>query len=211
MLATERMSSRYSLRDGASFVEQAKTATFDLVGDEGSADRQRSQLSWDKKKKKFVQGGGIGSDNVKLVRTENGTRLPASYRSGRFDEWKSKTHTSLPRIGDTENPMKHRASGSGGKRFKHNKIVEAKPLDKLAKDYDRKVRQQKKRSEGEPDGQHKPASPQKRKNNLPRRFAGKSLGRVKSELKTVDQVRKARKVLDNRRAKNARPSKKSRR
>jgi DBP10CT (NUC160) domain len=45
-----------------------------------------SRNNWDKKKKKFVKGNGTGANNVKLVRTENGTRLPATYRSGRFDE-----------------------------------------------------------------------------------------------------------------------------
>jgi ATP-dependent RNA helicase DDX54/DBP10 len=60
-------------------------------------------MTWDKKKKNFVQGDGVGADNVKLVKTESGVKLPATYRSGRFEEWKSKNKKSLPRVGETEN------------------------------------------------------------------------------------------------------------
>ena len=34
------------------------------------------------------------------------------------------------------------------------------------------------------------------------------MGKVRSELKNVDQIRKARKIAEQKRAKNARPSKK---
>jgi DBP10CT (NUC160) domain len=54
-----------------------------------------SGKNWDKKKK-FLKGDGTGANNVKLVRMENGTRLPATYRSGRFDEWKSQHRVNLP-------------------------------------------------------------------------------------------------------------------
>jgi hypothetical protein len=62
--------------------------------------RAQSKLVWNKKKKKFVRGDGTGSDNVKMVRAESGVKLPASYRSGRFDEWRAKARVSLPRVGD---------------------------------------------------------------------------------------------------------------
>ncbi|CAE7144168.1 unnamed protein product, partial [Rhizoctonia solani] len=44
----------YSLRDGATFAEQARNATFDLTNDEALTGRQRhdKQLNWDAKKKK---------------------------------------------------------------------------------------------------------------------------------------------------------------
>ncbi|KAF9501503.1 DEAD-domain-containing protein [Pleurotus eryngii] len=201
----------YSLTDGASFVEQARGATFDLAGDEGAADKKRRQLTWDKKKKKFIQGGGVGADNVKLVKTESGTKLPATYRSGRFDEWKAKTRTDLPRTGEAENDTTSRwQHGRGGKRFKHNKTVEAKPLDKLSKDYDRKVRQIKKKQAAGGEDTQTSSRPTGRK-VAPGRIKGKSVSRVKNELKTVDQIRKHRKVADNRKAKNSRPSKKGRR
>jgi ATP-dependent RNA helicase DDX54/DBP10 len=209
----------YSLRDGASsFAEQARGATFDLAGDEGVAKRQKHQVNWDKKKKKFIKGDGVGADNVKLVRTENGTRLPATYRSGRFDEWKAKSRVSLPKVGEAEAEGTHgrRGSGPGGRIFRHNKVASAKPLDKLSKDYERKVRQKKKRDGSEADGGEL-ARPLSRAGRGSKtgvrtggRYAGKTMGRVKNEIKTVDQIRKGRDAMEQKRAKNARPSKKGR-
>lgn len=208
----------YSLTDGASsFAAQAQGAILDLAGDEdtiGARQRHQNKLSWDKKKKKFVKGGGIGSDNMKLLRTENGTQLPATYKSGRFDDWKKKARVSLPKNGERE--MERRgagAAGPGGRRWKHNKVTEAKPLDKLSNDYERKSRQLKKKEESfaAEAGQAKPKSPGRAKKvRSGGRFGGKSVGRVKTEIKTVDQIRKNRMVSERKKAKNARPSRKGR-
>jgi ATP-dependent RNA helicase DDX54/DBP10 len=199
---------RYSLRDGASFVEQARNATFDLAGDEALLDqRRRKQMIWDKKKKNFVQGDGVGADNVKLVKTESGVKLPATYRSGRFEEWKSRNKKSLPRVGETENNR----TGQFGKRYLHKKVSEPKRLDKTHVDFERKARQrQKKEAEAGGTGKDDDSSQQPRKGGkkvaLGKRHGGKSVGRVRTELKTVDQIRKARRVAEHRKAKNARPS-----
>jgi len=200
------------LRDGASFAEQAQNVAFDLLGDEGvAAQRRKKQMTWDKKKKKFVQGDRTGADNVKLVKTESGIKLPVTYRSGRFDEWKSKNRTSLPRVGEAENSKQ---VGLHGRRYLHKKVVAPKQLDKLSTAYARKSRQQKERGEaaagdGAEDGSSKNVAKQGGKKAMSgKRFGGKPIGRVRNELKTVDQIRKARKVAENRRAKNARPSRK---
>jgi ATP-dependent RNA helicase DDX54/DBP10 len=222
----------YSLRDGASFVEQARGATFDLATDEAVQAQKRAGLGWDKKKKKFVAGGGAGADNVKIVRTESGTRLPASYRSGRFDEWKAKHRARLPKIGEDEGDAGRFVRGGGGggagTKFRHSKMDAAKPLDKLGNNYERKSRQMKKRAGdasastgdtgegrgGRPftKGSHakgvKEKTPQGRAGG---RYGGKPIGRVKSELKSAEQIRKARKTQDQRKSKNARPSKRGRR
>jgi ATP-dependent RNA helicase DDX54/DBP10 len=206
----------YSLQDGASsFAEQARGATFDLAGDEGVAERQKRQMNWDKKKKKFIKGDGVGADNIKLVKTENGTRLPASYRSGRFDEWKAKSRVSLPKVGEaeTEGTRGRRGSGPGGRTFRHNKVVAAKPLDKFSNDFERKVRQMKKKEGADAEGGESSRPPARggRGGSSRGRYAGKSMGRVKSEIKTVDQIRKGRMTMEKKRAKNARPSKKGKR
>ncbi|EGN99725.1 hypothetical protein SERLA73DRAFT_88322 [Serpula lacrymans var. lacrymans S7.3] len=203
----------YSLNDGASsFAEQARGATFDLAGDEATvAERQRHKQTWDKKKKKFIKGDGVGADNVKLVRTESGTRLPATYRSGRFDEWKAKSRVSLPKVGEAEQERHGSKLGPGGRKYKHNKIVEGKPLDKLSKDYERKMRQNKKKetTDGNEDGGATKSSSSRYKGGKAKpagRYGGKSIGKVRTEIKTVDQIRKGRKTLQQRKAKNARPS-----
>ncbi|EIN11681.1 DEAD-domain-containing protein [Punctularia strigosozonata HHB-11173 SS5] len=198
----------YSLTDGASFAEQARNATFDLTGDEGLKSQKRQQLRWDQKKKKFVKGDGAGADNVKMVKTESGTKLPATYRSGRFDEWKAKTRNNLPRVGEMEQEgsRARRSGGPGGRKFKHNKVTEAKPLDKLSKDYERKVKQVKRAEKGEeqagPSPKGKGRAPGKVQGKG--RNAGKSMSRVRSELKSAEQIRKARKVHEQKKAKNAR-------
>lgn len=193
---------RYSLRDGASFIEQARNATFDLAADEALLERRkRKQMTWDRKKKKYVQGDGIGADNVKLIKTESGVKLPATYRSGRFEEWKSKNRKSLPRVGETET-IRARPIG---KRYLHTKVVEAKQLDKAHVNYERKVRQRKKVEGGIGESEDPRLQPRKGA-TLGKRYGGKTAGRVKTELKTVDQIRKARKTVERRKAKNARPS-----
>ena len=165
-------------------------------------------MTWDKKKKKFVQGDGAGADNVKLVKTESGVKLPATYRSGRFEEWKSKNRKSLPRVGETESGR----GGHIGKRYLHKKVSEPKRLDKAHVDYERKARQRKKEAgvSGMGEGDDPPQQSRRggKKAVLGKRYGGKTVGRVKTELKTVDQIRKARKVAEHRKAKNARPSNK---
>lgn len=44
---------------------------------------KRKTLTWDNKKKTFLRGSGIGSDNKKMIKTESGVKLPATYKSGR--------------------------------------------------------------------------------------------------------------------------------
>jgi len=202
----------YSLTDGASsFAEQARGLTFDLMGDVTVAERNRHKLTWDKKKKKFIKGDGSGADNVKLVRTENGTRLPASYRSGRFDEWKKKAKVTIPKVGEQE--AARPPSMAGGRRWRHNKVSEAKPLDKLSKDYNRKLRQLKKKGGGTAGGEVEDSQVKDtgKSKSGGKRHGGKPLRRVKSEIKTVDQIHKTRRIVEKRRAKNARPSRKSKR
>ncbi|EAU91218.1 ATP-dependent RNA helicase DBP10 [Coprinopsis cinerea okayama7 len=208
----------YSLNDGASsFARQAQNVAFDLEGDDGDGLRKRNNtLTWDKKKKKFIKGDGVGADNVKMIRTESGAKLPATYRSGRFDEWKAKHRVSLPRVGEVENSSGSRGRVFGGKKYKHNQITAPKPLDKLDKNYERKLKKRKEKEAAgmEEEGPSQPTLPGKKgkKGSAPsRRYGGKSFGKVKSELKTVDQIRKDRKIKEQRKAKNARPSKKSRR
>ena len=163
-------------------------------------------MTWDKKKKKFIRGDGVGADNVKMVRTENGSLLPATFRSGRFDEWKSKSRVALPQIGEAENSSTGTRKLAGVRRFKHNKIVAPKPLDKLSKDYERKVRQQKKEEANGPSSSSPNEFSPARGKKVTMRRGGKSYGHVKTELKTSEQIRKSRGSLEKRRAKNARPS-----
>lgn len=194
---------RYSLQDGATFAEQARTAEVSLMDDEQLKVNKvaPSQLKWDKKKKNFVRGGGVGADNQKLIKTESGARLPATFKSGKFDEWRKKHKMDIPRTGEAEE-KNHKAlamgmnGGVGGKKYRHNKITDAKPLDKNDKNYEKKLQNRNKKK-----NQDGAASDGKVRR-------GGNVSNKRNEIKSVDAIRKQRELASNRKAKNARPSKK---
>nr|CCM73229.1 CNB00610p [Kwoniella mangrovensis] len=85
----------YSLQSGVSLPEALSATTLDMTADEGSNARAQkaSQLSWDRKKRKFVKTT-VGADNKKMIRSESGALLPATYSTGRYNIWKSKKRTT---------------------------------------------------------------------------------------------------------------------
>ncbi|KAI1815154.1 ATP-dependent RNA helicase DBP10 [Poronia punctata] len=193
------------------FFEAARSATFDLNNDEGAKSfgvPTRAGLRWDKKNAKYVsrtndedgsraQGKKAG---VKMVRGESGVKIAASFQSGRFERWKKEQRVRLPRIGETERrgpgsvaatakPGRGGVLGGGNARYKHKQEKAPKAADKYRDDYH--VR--KKRIE-------------EAKENRVGRF--KDGAGNKKELKNADDIRKERKIKEQKRLKNARPSKK---
>lgn len=114
---------------------------------------------------------------------------------------------SLPRVGEIEDPEAFSRRGvhssGGGRRFKHNKVTPAKPLDKRRTDYEKKVSRFKKKDAEAGDASTGPANLANGKKKG--RYGGKPIGRVKTELKSNEQIRKSRKIMERKRAKNARP------
>ncbi|WFD36530.1 RNA helicase [Malassezia cuniculi] len=174
----------YSL--GRSFADEAKGATMDVAGDDvgpgGHVTRIGSQR-WDPKKKRFIKGDGAGANNEKMIRTESGLRLPASFRSGRYDQWRKEQRVQLPRAGEQERALPtsvQRQAESAGRtgRFVHKQSKAPKPLDPKRSDYKKKLKQ----------------------------HASKGSSNARSELKTATDIHKARALKEKRRAKNARPS-----
>ncbi|KAJ2451893.1 ATP-dependent RNA helicase dbp10 [Coemansia sp. RSA 2336] len=155
----------YAMASGGSFAEQAQGAIVSLNGDENDSllalqhsKQSKNTLRWDSKKKRFVRGTGVGSDNRKLIRTENGTVLPASFKSGTFKEWQGKNKISIPRAGEQElgNAADRAKAGryvSG--RFQHTKVTQAKPLDPLAFNYERKMKKRKAAEAGDDSEKYK--------------------------------------------------------
>ncbi|KAJ2230102.1 ATP-dependent RNA helicase dbp10 [Coemansia sp. RSA 485] len=203
----------YAMNTG-SFAEQAQNAIVSVHGDESEsllalqhAKQAKNVLRWDSKKKNFVRGLGVGSDNKKLIKTESGTMLPATFKAGTFKTWEQKTKTHVPRAGESEmvNAASRAAAGkySTG-RFKHTKVTEAKPLDPLSIDYERKLKKRKAQgsvddsngdkykgtvafSDDEGSNKKRAGNDHKKRSGAP----GKRQG-PRSELKTADQIRKAR-------------------
>lgn len=186
----------YGVHSGSTshFLEAARGATMDLTNDESKAFGEPSRargLRWDKKSKKYVAKANDedGSKGAKMIRGESGQKIAASFRSGRFDAWRKANKVDrLPKVGEMERSQAHFANG-GGKRFKHKMERAPKDADKYRDDFHvrkKRVAEAKEKRVG--------------------RFAE---GKGKSELKGVDDVRKARKLKEKKREKNARPTRKT--
>jgi ATP-dependent RNA helicase DDX54/DBP10 len=182
-------------REASNFVEAARGAQMDLTNDEskGFAEASKAKgMRWDKKAKKYVArvNDEDGSKGAKMIRGESGLKIAASFRSGRFNEWRKANKIGrMPRIGETESqtrPMQQ----NGDRRYKHKAEKAPKEADRYRDDY----HVQKKRV-------------QEAKEKRIGKFKD---GSGKSELKGVEDVRKQRNLEEKRREKNARPSKKKR-
>ena len=189
----------YGVSSGSAgnFTEAARGATMDLAQDESGKGfgEARSIMRWDKRHKKYVstRNDDDGSKGKRLVRGESGAKIAASFRSGRYDAWRKANRVGrAPRVGETEkqNGASGNVSvpGSGGARYKHKSVKAPKAADRYREDY----------------------HTQKKKFNAAKERTTADTKR-KSELNSIDDIRKARKQKENRREKNARPSRKSRR
>ncbi|KAH7080361.1 ATP-dependent RNA helicase DBP10 [Paraphoma chrysanthemicola] len=175
----------------SNFMSAARAAEMSLVNDEikGFADASKARMRWDKKSKKYVSRANDedGSKGAKMVRGESGHKIAASFRSGRFDDWRKANKVKMQRVGELEAPNRS-ATSNGGRRYKHKAEKAPKQADRFRDDY----HVQKKRIQ---DAKEK-------------RIGHFKDGGAKSELKDVDTVRKERRVQEQRKEKNARPSKK---
>lgn len=189
----------YGVHSGTdvNFAQASRSATMDLAGDEGAKGlgEPTKQLRWDKRHKKYVsrENDEDGSKGSRLVRGESGAKIAASFRSGRFDTWKkSKRLGRLPRVGEAEAPNLASGGPAGGRRFKHNKEQAPKAADRLRGDYEKKKKQ----------------GDAAKERALAKAGGAASSSKGKNEIKNTDDIRKARKLKEKRREKNARPSKK---
>ena len=188
----------YGVRSGAdnaarssNFVGAARSVTMDLAQDEGGgpAETGRNQaMRWDKKSKKYVSriNDEDGSKGQKMIRSESGQKIAASFRSGRFDDWQRHNRMKRQKIGEQEDSRM--AGRPQGKKFKHFKDRAPRQPDKYRDDFEK----------------------QKRKTSLAKsRNAPTPRSRnVKGGLKSEDDIRKNRQLQDRRKQKNARPSRK---
>jgi ATP-dependent RNA helicase DDX54/DBP10 len=189
----------YGVHSGtnSNFASESRNATMDLNGDEGKRGfgEARSIMRWDKRHKKYVarQNDEDGSKGSRLVRGESGAKIAASFRSGRFQAWKKgKRVERMPRVGEAETPAMNNVNSSrmATGRFRHNQDRAPKRADPLRGDYDR----MKKKNDAARERQHE-------------KLGGAAYG-GKSELRSTEDIRKARKQQQQRRDKNARPSRK---
>lgn len=175
----------------SNFVSAARAAEVSLVNDEiqGFADASKPRMRWDKKSKKYVARANDedGSKGTKMIRGESGQKIAASFRSGRFDDWRKANKVKMQRVGEMEAPNRSAHRG-GGPRYKHKSEKAPKQADRFRDDY----YVQKKRVQEAKE----------------KRIGSFRDGGAKNELKDVDMVRKNRKAQEKRKEKNARPAKK---
>lgn len=170
----------------SSFANDASKATFDL-GNDDKLQKNTQVMKWDKKKGRYVNSRS--TDNTKYIIGENGNRIPASLRSGKFDEWKKKRNI----LSAAEGMANERTDGPmNNKRFKHNKVKAPRVPDKFRDDYQTQKKKVNKALESGIDvkGFNRPGQ--------------------NEHLRSADEIRKMRQLKDKRKAKNARPSKKRR-
>lgn len=185
----------YAVHSGNSnsdFVSAARSATMDLATDDTARGYGQSSgiMRWDKQAKKYVRRSNDADGSKgkqKMVKGEGGTKIAASFRSGRFDAWKKRERTGrAPRVGEVEGKGLPGAQGGleQGKRYRHTKTEQPKRLDKLRGDYEKRLK--------------------KAKEGGDRSLAEKG----KNEVRGNEEIRKQRKEKERRREKNARPTRK---
>ncbi|ODV96257.1 hypothetical protein PACTADRAFT_33433 [Pachysolen tannophilus NRRL Y-2460] len=184
--------------ESSSFLKDARNATFDLDNDDKvKIQKQNQVMQWDKKKGKYINSR---STDQKYIIGESGQKIPATYKSGRFENWKNAKKVGNLRVGANESsvPLIGKAiessatnRGRGGK-FLHKSNKAPKLPDKARDDYHvQKKKVEKAMEEG-------------------RKVKGYNRAGMKSELKSTEQIRKQRETSQRKKAKNARPSKKNR-
>lgn len=185
----------YGVHSGstANFITAARDVTMDLTNDEGAkafGEPTRSKMRWDKKLNKYVSRDNDedGTRGAKMIRGESGVKIAASFSSGRFDRWRQANRLgNMPHIGEIEKSQLARQAGAptGGARYKHKKEQAPKEADKFRDDYH--VRKK------------RVAEAKEKRIGIYKDGAGKH------EIKSADDIRKDRKIMEQKRAKNARP------
>lgn len=115
-----------------SFERQARNAEFSVVDRSAAQDTKHKPglKKWDRIKKKMVS---VQDPRANKIRTESGAWIPASFKTGRYNEWKekSKIEEQLQRENagsDDENfkPLSHVQRYPVGRHARHNAKLELK-------------------------------------------------------------------------------------
>ncbi|CAG89469.2 DEHA2F16720p [Debaryomyces hansenii CBS767] len=166
----------------SSFANDAAKATFDLDNDE-KLNANKQVMQWDRKKGNYVNAH---STDKKFIIGESGQKIPATYRSGRFDDWKKQRNLKPTKTG----AMEANATNGNDRRFKHKKVASPKLPDKFRDDY------------------HKQKEKVKKAVDSGLKVKGYNKPGQKQELRSTEDIRKAREAKDKKKQKNARPSRK---
>lgn len=116
------------------FNSGAAAAELDVGADSGEAARaQHHQMRWDRKRKKMVHADPDGGR--KMIRTESGGRVPASFRSGRYEEWRKRNAQDQDEEEDTNANRKRPVSEFRPHWVKHNEAIAKKKATASSKEF----------------------------------------------------------------------------
>lgn len=176
------------LNINSGFINDAAAASFDLNDDDKIQNHKQTQtMQWDKGKKNYVNAK---STDKKYIIGESGQKIPASYRSGRFDNWKNQRKLPSLKTGAREQHSPSEFATGKDPRFKHNKTQAPKAPDRFRDDYQT---QKKKVNTALENGM---------------RVKGFNKPGQRNEIRSTEDIRKSREAKQKRRDKNARPSRK---
>ncbi|KAH7729314.1 ATP-dependent RNA helicase DDX54 [Aphelenchoides avenae] len=100
--------------DKNNFDLMAKQMSVEISADDDKGlYREQHKKRWDRKAKKFVSGDD--GPAVKKIRTEEGTWLPATYKSGRYESWQKKQKVQFRRDDENGDESRPRFSGKRGR------------------------------------------------------------------------------------------------
>ncbi|KAJ0178676.1 hypothetical protein K1T71_005451 [Dendrolimus kikuchii] len=114
----------------------AESAQLDLGADSTDGVRaNKSMMRWDRKRKKMVHVDPDGGR--KMIRTESGGRVPASFRSGRYDDWRKRNQADAGSDEEqpTDNNRKKPISEFRPHWVKHNERVSKKAAEATSKEF----------------------------------------------------------------------------
>ncbi|XP_035523875.1 ATP-dependent RNA helicase DDX54 [Morone saxatilis] len=103
--------------EGTAFEQQASSAVLDLMGDEGERLNQHKKImKWDRKKKRFVTQTGGKDDQKKRIRTDGGQVINNKKNKKNFyEEWKKKYKVDDGGSGSDGETGRGRGGGGGGR------------------------------------------------------------------------------------------------
>lgn len=175
---------------GGNFISEANNAAFDIDGEDDKIQVHKAKVQWDKKKGNYVKN----QDDRKYIISESGQRIPATFKSGKYDQWRQKHNLGKIKVGATEKDEGNRFGNAlngqkrRGKKEYHGDKAPKMPM-KGRDDYHKQMEKVKKATE--------------RGVNV-KGFQGKG----RNELRSSKDIWKKRDEKEKKRAKNARPSKK---
>lgn len=142
------------------------SAVLDVLGDDDQTLRKsKSNMKWDRKKKRFVNETGFNdSKKTKKIKTESGNWISASYSSDLYKKWKEKQKVGHDDDGSDDDHGAHEGGGQYGRKGKS-------PMDMVKRmDPMKDISGRRNKSGGPSKGGHEP----------------------KRELKRIDEILKVR-------------------